>query len=71
MPHAKDFSEKFKHIQNCYNMTTLLNTNHTFMLSAIGSNLQKLIFVKHETVEVQKPNRPLININAIVRSLWT
>jgi hypothetical protein len=67
MRRVKDVSEKFKHIQNCYNMTKLLKTKHTFMLSANGSNLQKLIFVKYETAEVQKPNRPLRNINAIIR----
>jgi len=41
----KNVSEKFKHIQNCYNMTTLIKTKHVFMLSAIGSNLQKKIFL--------------------------
>ena len=40
----KDVSEKFKHIQNCYNMTTLLMIKHTFMPSAIGSNFFKTYF---------------------------
>jgi len=42
------------------------------MSSAISSNFfLKLIFVHCETAEVQKPDRPLIHLNDIVKSLWT